>query len=730
LFLDVSSHANCPAVISMVDIQTILFGADPTEGIVAVEAGEREAIVYIRKGSRLYQKRELFTPWMLVLRSEDTPSEGSVTELNGQGYRFLVTFPTWSSFTAAHNTLRAKGIDHLSYPVAEKQFLLMSGKTLFKGLTFDDVHRMQIDIETTSLSSGGESDRILLIAISDNRGYEQILEGEEPEMLSSLVSVIRERDPDVLEGHNFFGFDLPFIAARAKRHGISLAFGRDGSELTFGTQRNCPIGGYSKPFIPPHVHGRHVIDTLLAVQRFDVAQGRLERYGLKDSAQAFGLSEPDRVLIAGDEIAELWKCDSETVKRYALQDVRETQKLAALVCQSEFYLTQMVPDTYQSVASTGTGEKINSILIREYLRQDHAIPTSQPPRSVPGGYTELRISGVVRKVVKCDVESLYPSLMLSQRIKPSSDVLDIFLPALAELTRRRVEAKRRVKQSNGTEKAYWDGLQSSFKILINSFYGYLGAPFNFNDYDAAERVTTSGQEIVRRIASAIENKGGRVIEIDTDGVYFQCPAGVDTEEAEMAFVEEIGNTLPAGINLVHDGRYAAMISLKIKNYILVGYDGRKVFRGAAVRSRADEPFGRKFISDAVDFLLTDDKQGIRKLYRNLMRRIENGEMPVAEFARRERVTEKTFRSSQKKRAAEVAKGVPVGDYITVYEKNNGQLGLIEEYAGDEDRAYLLDKLYKFACRLREAFGDEFDSLFPRPGRSKQDQGQIKLDLFD
>ncbi len=31
-----------------------------------------------------------------------------------------------------------------------------------------------------------------------------------------------------------------------------------------------------------------------------------------------------------------------------------------------------------------------------------------------------------------------------------------------------------------------------------------------------------------------------------------------------------------------------------------------------------------------------------------------------------------------------------------------------------DREYLLDKLYKFANRLREAFGNEFDSLITRP----------------
>ena len=46
-----------------------------------------------------------------------------------------------------------------------------------------------------------------------------------------MVACIRERDPDVIEGHNIFGFDLPYLAARAKMHSIRLELGRDGSEM-------------------------------------------------------------------------------------------------------------------------------------------------------------------------------------------------------------------------------------------------------------------------------------------------------------------------------------------------------------------------------------------------------------------------------------------------------------------------------------------------------------------
>jgi hypothetical protein len=54
--------------------------------------------------------------------------------------------------------------------------------------------------------------------------------------------------------------------------------------------------------------------------------------------------------------------------------------------------------------------------------------------------------------------------------------------------------------------------------------------------------------------------------------------------------------------------------------------------------------------------------------------------------------------------------------MLVYQKADGSLGLAEEYAGDEDRFHLLEKLHKFASRLEAVLGDEFEALCPRPSR--------------
>lgn len=723
----------------MADQSTILYGVDNTQNIVAVKAKESEVLIYTRDSEETVVNTETFRPWMLTDTvwdqnpqfHEDIETIG----LDGDGFNRLLLFKSWNQFTGMKNLIKEAGINTFSFPGPEKQFLVSSGKTLFKGMSFEQIRRMQFDIETTIYSPESDRGRIVMLGLSDNSGYEEVLEGSEQEILSRFVEIVRERDPDVMEGHNIFGFDIPYIIKRAERFGIRLQLGRDASELHFGQRRNVAVGGYTKAFTPVHAAGRHFIDTLLAVQRYDVTKGRLERYGLKEVARVFGIAEDDRVLIPGNEIADLYDKNPDLVLIYNLQDVRETGKLSSIVCQSEFYTTSMVPDNYETVSVSGNGEKINSILIREYLRQGKAIPFQKDAKAIPGGYTDILATGLLRNVVKCDVESLYPSLMLNLKIKPATDTLDIFVPALTELTSRRLAAKRKAKNAvDPVEHEYWDGLQSSYKILINSFYGYLGGPFNFNDYDAAQQITTTGQELVKKIAETIEKRGGKTIEIDTDGVYFQAPTTVDSLESEEEFIEEIGSILPEGIRLAHDGRYAAMISLKIKNYVLIGYDGEKIFKGAALRSRSDEAFGKNFISGAVDLLLIEDMQGIANLYKKTAEEILEGKISIDDFSRRERVTAKTFTSVQKKRTAVAAEGLQTGEFINVYEKNDGTLGLVENYAHDENREKLLYKLYKFASRLEPVIGKSFPSLIEKPASmirqyQHKTSGQQSLDLF-
>ena len=50
----------------------------------------------------------------------------------------------------------------------EEQYLVATGRTYFRDLAFDDLHRLQFDLETTGLNAA--RDAIFLVAVRDNRG--------------------------------------------------------------------------------------------------------------------------------------------------------------------------------------------------------------------------------------------------------------------------------------------------------------------------------------------------------------------------------------------------------------------------------------------------------------------------------------------------------------------------------------------------------------------------------
>jgi DNA polymerase, archaea type len=298
---------------------------------------------------------------------------------------------------------------------------------------------------------------------------------------------------------------------------------------------------------------------------------------------------------------------------------------------------------------------------------------------------------------------------------------------LAELTRRRLEAKAKARgiaqghpvEGKEAERAMWEGMQASFKVLINSFYGYLGyGGALFNDYDAAERVTLAGQRIVKQVVESLVAKGATPIEVDTDGVYFVPPPAVRGEAAEQAFIDEVASELPVGIRLAHDGSYAAMLSLRLKTYALRAHDGTMLLKGSALRSRRMEPCFRRFLRDAARHFLDGDREAARDAYFALAKRIRDRQLSPDEFVQWGMLNEETLAKFPRlKRLLDRQPGgvaVRSGDRLELYERQDGELALIAEHAGDENVGYLLRRLREVAERFRALFPSDaaFDAYFP------------------
>jgi hypothetical protein len=238
----------------------------------------------------LVRETARFRPWVLLSSLEDLAHLGgkpgrhriTVAELDGPGaLRYLVSADDGAALAAAilHGAarrlgrplgrLRDLGADRVLVLHPEEQYLVATGRTHFRGLAFDDLRRLQLDLETTGLAAA--TDRIFLVALRDPDGRVELLEaaGEddraEAELLLRVAARVRAHDPDVIENHNLHGFDLPFLVGRADRLGVALALARigppglrsrpssRGTLLPAGRRRlasPCPVASSSTPSTP------------------------------------------------------------------------------------------------------------------------------------------------------------------------------------------------------------------------------------------------------------------------------------------------------------------------------------------------------------------------------------------------------------------------------------------------------------------------------------------------
>ncbi|MER3448786.1 MAG: DNA polymerase [Chloroflexota bacterium] len=702
------------------DPERLLYGPNPRPGLVAVEPAPAGVRLFARDGLRVSAEVVPFEPWILLPEGAPVPAGAvRVERLEGGDLNCLVRFLDWSTWRSARTQLARETEDFLSPPSPAEQFLVAAGGALFYGLHFDDLVRVALDIESSTLDPTAPGARVLAAALRDNRGTELVLgiRGEpEAQILADLTRALRRLDPDIIQGHNIFAFDLPYLVARAEALRVSLDWGRDGSAVKVSSSaRQYRVGPKAFRFLPARVYGRHVVDTMHLVHRYD-AGGELESYSLKAVLAALGIGREGRTTLHWTEIGVAWEKDPVRLAEYVLDDVRDVEALAQLLLPTDFYQAQIVPHPFEDVTAGGTGEKINSLMVRAYLAMGRGIPRPEPAVPYPGGYTELRQAGIFGPVVKVDIESLYPSIMLAFNIGPARDQAGVFLTLLRVLTERRLEAKERLRSARGAEWAYWNGWQAALKRLINSFYGYLGyARANFNDYEAAARVTQIGQDIIKQVVAWLEEAGATVIEVDTDGAYFVPPPGTGSD-FDRELVAGINRRLPPGIRLAWEGRFAGMLALKAKNYILLTEDGSLVVKGSGLRSRRDERFLRQFAEEVARALFSGGPEAAAERYRFWLEQVESGTLTPEDFARLESVTPKTFTSPNLRRLAQAAAGKHPGERVMVYQRADGSLAPIEAYAGDEDRAYLKRRLYDMALRFRPLFKDpaEFDRLFPKP----------------
>lgn len=757
-------------------VEDWLWGWDDTPGIVSVWADlAGKATIWRRDPGthELSREEAVFRPWLLLSSLDDVRHLGerlrgdraavdaggiSYRELSGAGgLRYLLRAQDGRALTAAvlqgarqrlgkaPTHLRELGAERVLSLPPEEQYLVATGRTYFKGLGVDALRRLQFDLETTGLNP--DLDRIFLVALRSPSGEAEVLESEgdsenaEAELIQRLCARIRELDPDVIENHNLHGFDLPFLARRAQRLGVTLLLARNGEPglEQRAASRGASLGGPGAGAAPRDrarrlrytVPGRELLDSLDAVRRHDFAARDLPGHGLKAVARHFGLASEAREYVPGSRVYEVYLDDPERVRRYAKDDVHEAAGVSRLLGGAAFALAQMVPRRYERLADAGAATGVvDPLLVRAYLRAGSALPLHQSGDGTThsGAALHLFASGVARRIVKADVASLYPSLVRQYRIGPKPDHLGAFVALVDQLVIQRLAAKARAKLAEpGSDQRFTqEAVSAAMKLVVNSAYGYLGAVglTRFADVHAANEVTRRGREVLTLLCRELAARGVQLLEADTDGVYFAVPDHF-SEADERRIVAEVDALLPPLVSLEFEGRYAAMLSHEPKNYALLSYSGELVLRGVAFRSSRAEPFGEAFLRRAIERLLQGDIAGVRAAYVESAAAIRNRALSTHAVTARVRLTKtpsQYFATRGQRRELSYEAMLEnghhewsAGERVRVYRAARGRPGLLADpdapAALDDPRDYDIEYYLRvlrdtFAARLARGLSSE------------------------
>jgi DNA polymerase, archaea type len=560
----------------------------------------------------------------LFVWSQTIPQEGGieVTQLDGKGeLSYLLHFADPATYrkVASDRELSVEAIKP-----AESQYLIHNRARFFTGATVSRLKRVTLEVATADTPDADP--RITAIGCVTPDGKPEVLTpaddtpASEKAMLVAFAERILQIDPDILEGHNAYAA-LDALVTRLRHHHIAQPIGRFGYNAASRKSRMRIAErwiDYQRIDIP----GRSVFDTSLATQVYDITARELPGYDLEEVAEYF--EAPNSGEEIPDDIAS-----SEAVVRRA----RLARAVADILLPTYFAQAQNIPMPLQEVCLRGSSSKVDSLIFERYYHARHSLPGYPPGSAFEGAFSHSFETGVYHNVMHYDVASLYPSLLLALNRAPQGDALNVFIPLLNELRTLRLEYKRMARDAETAElRALYGSRQQSFKILINSFYGYLGFPqARFADPALAAEITRQGRELIQTLIARFQTLGCKVLEADTDGIYLVSDAHRDRPEALLALVADI---LPQGVNLEFDGYYKSMFCYKAKNYALL--DGDKIhMRGSSFRSRGIEPYLKKLTTYLIRWLLGAETRPADELVAEYRSRIASGKMDIHELARSE-----------------------------------------------------------------------------------------------
>lgn len=676
----------------------LIFGKNPLQKIVGASTKNGTCYLYVADGNKTKLIKTDSPPYMLMDQYIESLRPGN---LAGQGhYRFFKKFNSRAERSDTQRRLEAQGVDCFTiWDDVEAEFV-RSGYTMFKSMEISDVSILSFDIETTGLKMDDNAFCLIIGNTFRNRDGQVTKKmftyqdyETQGDMINAWCKWVREMNPDILTGHNIFGFDLPYLLHIANKEKTKLYLGRDASPA-FVARRPRKFrkdGSQTYEYHNVEVFGRSVIDTFFLAIKYDIGR-KYPSYGLKSIIEYEGLIKEGRQFWDFTQCKEPWRFADKwsEFKQYCEDDSDDSLALFDLMAPQFFYYTQSIPRGFQQIINTATGSQVNSFMLRAYLQQSMSIPEATPRENFEGAIS-FGNPGVYTNVYKIDVASLYPSIMMQYNVYDvKKDPQMAFLRAVTYFTEQRLQDK---KMAAETGNRYYNDMANGRKIMINSFYGFLGTGgLHFNYPDGAALVTGHGRRILNQAIKWAEDKGFEIVNGDTDSISYVPNDGKTIED----HLEEINTLCPEKIRWESDGVFDSMIIVKAKNYAMKKGDKVKI-KGSALKATMKEPALCEFLDRAINSLLNGEKDRLVRIYKDYVREILNVQ-DISRWASKKTVTDKVLNPKRTNEQiildAIGKKHVQEGDKIHVFYDTKNTVCLVENFNGQYDVDRLLEKLFK------------------------------------
>uniref|UniRef100_A0A667X5Z3 DNA polymerase n=1 Tax=Myripristis murdjan TaxID=586833 RepID=A0A667X5Z3_9TELE len=430
-------------------------------------------------------------------------------------------------------------------------------------------------------------------------------------LLGFFLAKMHKIDPDVLVGHDIFGFDLEVLLQR-----INFCKVPHWSKIGRLRRANMPkLGGRGSFAEKSATCGRLVCDVEISAKELI----RCKSYHLTELAAQ--VLKTERATIPQESIRNLYS-DSPHLLYLLELTWTDARLILQMMCELNvlplaLQITNIAGNVMSRTLMGGRSERNEFLLLHAFHEKNYIVPdkpsfkkAQQEMEEVDAGKGKRKkkaayAGGLVldpkvgfydKFVLLLDFNSLYPSIIQEFNICfttvqreahtlhkktedepeeipeiPDPDLEMGILPKeIRKLVERRKQVKQLMKQQDINPDLYlqYDIRQKALKLTANSMYGCLGFSYSrFYAKPLAALVTHKGREILMHTKDMVQKMNLEVIYGDTDSIM------INTNSKSLDEVFKLGNKVKAEVNKLYklleidiDGVFKSLLLLKKKKY--------------------------------------------------------------------------------------------------------------------------------------------------------------------